>query len=85
MAPTKCAWNAGSMAVSIFTIWRATPAISRPGRLRQQRADRAAPGRVADVARDRRIAVGDQAEHERVRGIDVVAERAREPDRVEDG
>jgi hypothetical protein len=54
-----------------------------PRRTRQQRADGARAGRVADVARDRRVAVGDEPEHDRVRRIDVAPERAREPHRVE--
>src|SRR6185369_14775772 len=53
------------------------------GGLREKRPDRAAARGVADVARNRGVARWDEADHERVRRVDVIPERPREADRVE--
>ena len=66
IASTKCSWKRGSTAVSIFSTRRTTPSISRPRRARQQRDERAGPGRVAGRPDVGEVAVGDQAEDHRV-------------------
>ena len=61
IASTKCSWKRGSTAVSIFSTRRTTPSISRRAAPRQQRDERAGPGRVAGRADVVEVAVGDRA------------------------
>ena len=83
IAPTKSSWKRGSTAVSIFSTRRTTSSISARARAVEQRDARAGAGGVAGRRDVGRVAVGHEAEHERVHRVDVVAERAGEPDPVD--
>ena len=80
MAATKWSWKRGSIAVSIFSIWRTTSSISaREARLSS--AMRAPVPAALPAGGDMgEIAIGDQAERHRVERIDVAAEGAGQRD-----
>ena len=80
IAATKWRWKAGSIAVSIFSILLTTPSISaRDGEVEQ--GDAGAGSRSVAGARDLgEVAVGDEAERHRIKGVDVAAEGAGEGD-----
>ena len=80
---TKCSWKRGSMAVSILDDRAGDAGDLGAGRGGQQGPHRARARGVADRAHPVGRAVGDEAEHERVERVDVAAERAGEPDRVD--
>ena len=82
MAATNSAWKSGSIAVSTFSMPRATRSISaRAARLR--RAIRApVPAALPALADLVEVAVGDHAERHGVDGVDVRAEGAGERDPV---
>ena len=83
IAPTKCSWKRGSIAVSIFSTRRTTSSISaRAARLSS--AIRApVPAALPARGDAGRVAVGDEPEHQRVDRVDVAAERAGEADPVD--
>ena len=83
IASTKCSWNRGSTAVSIFSTRRTTPSISRRAARAQQRDQRAGAGGVAGGRDAVQRRVRDQPEDHRVERVDLAAERAGEPDLVD--
>ena len=83
MASTKCCWNIGSTAVSIFSIRRTTASISSRAFGVEQRDARAGAGGIAGRLHLLQRAIGDQAEDHRVLDVDMAAEGAGEPDAVD--
>ena len=83
IASTKCSWKRGSTAVSIFSTRRTTAFDLAPRRARQERDERAGPGRVAGRPDVGEVAVGDEPEDHRVDRVDLAAEGAGQPDLVE--
>ena len=83
IAPTKCSWKRGSVAVSIFSTRRTTSSISVASGAVEQGDPRAGAGGVARARHLLGFAVGDEPEHHRVDRVDVRAERAGQADPVD--
>ena len=85
IAPTKCSWNRGSMAVSIFSTRRTTSSISaRAARFNSAIRAPVPAALPADVTWSGSQS-GTRPEDQRVDGIDVGAERAGQADAVDRG